>query len=114
MWGTQTPPCLLRGVILSVPSSKSTTSLLALAKCWLRLGFLSGKAWDWWAGMQTSRRYLDMGGLEEFFQAVAIPVSAPHDAHEQNIDRWCTVRQKHDVHVIYGLDRFLASYNGAG
>ena len=32
--------------------------------------FLSGKAWDWWAGVQTSRRYLDMGGLEEFFHAV--------------------------------------------
>ena len=32
--------------------------------------FLTGRAWNWWAGVQTSRRYLEMGGLEDFFHAV--------------------------------------------
>ena len=58
--------------------------------------FLKGRAYEWWAGMKASKRYVELSTLEQFFDALQMQFQ-PLDAAEQCIEKWCGLRQTKDL-----------------
>ena len=58
--------------------------------------FLKGRAGEWWAGVRVSKRYIEMNTVDKLFAALQLQFQ-PHDAFEQSMTKWSTLKQTRDV-----------------
>ena len=58
--------------------------------------FIGGKAKEWWTGVCASKEYGDMQTLESFFESIQMQFQ-PHDAPEQCMLKWVTLKQTGSV-----------------